>query len=139
VEKPLREAKRNTSWVEPNERWERQVKDFCRGLYDNERFRAAFEPFAAEVAAAGERAALAQLALRLTSPGVPDIYNGDELPYFALLDPDNRRPVDWDACRGALAGLDAGPTRETAKLWVIRELLALRRRHAEAFAGPYDA
>jgi len=132
VEKALREAKRNTSWVEPNERWERQVKDFCRGLYDNERFRAAFEPFAAEVAAAGERAALAQLALRLTSPGVPDIYNGDELPYFALVDPDNRRPVDWDALAAALA------RRDSPKLELIRTLLGLRARQPQSFEGDYE-
>jgi (1->4)-alpha-D-glucan 1-alpha-D-glucosylmutase len=76
--------------------------------------------------------------LRLTSPGVPDIYNGDELPYLALVDPDNRRPVDWAASRAALAGLDAGPTHASAKLWVIRELLALRGRSREAFVGRYE-
>jgi (1->4)-alpha-D-glucan 1-alpha-D-glucosylmutase len=132
VEKALREAKRNTSWVEPNERWERQVKDFCRGLYDNERFHATFEPFAADVAAAGERAALAQLALRLTSPGVPDIYNGDELPYFALVDPDNRRPVDWDALAAALE------RRDSPKLELIRTLLALRARRSQSFEEVYE-
>src|SRR4029079_2138887 len=97
VDKALREAKRNTSWLEPNEDWEEAAKRFCRGLYANERFRADFEPFAAEVADAGDRAALAQLALRLTSPGVPDLYQGDELTFLALVDPDNRRPVDWHA------------------------------------------
>jgi (1->4)-alpha-D-glucan 1-alpha-D-glucosylmutase len=132
VEKALREAKRNTSWLEPNERWEREVKEFCRGLFENERFRAAFEPFAADVAVAGEQAALAQLAVRLTSPGVPDIYNGDELPYFALVDPDNRRPVDWDACAEALE------RRDEPKLELIRTLLALRARRPQSFEGGYE-
>jgi (1->4)-alpha-D-glucan 1-alpha-D-glucosylmutase len=138
IEKALREAKRNTNWVEANEEWEGSVQRFARELAQDERFLADFVPFAGEVADLGARSAIGQLVLRLTSPGVPDIYNGDELPYFALVDPDNRRPVDWDARRRALAGLGAGPTRETAKLWVIRELLALRRRHPEAFAGPYE-
>ena len=62
----------------------------------------------AEVAAAGERAALGQLLLKLTVPGLPDIYNGDELPLLSLVDPDNRRPVDWDARREALAALRRG-------------------------------
>jgi (1->4)-alpha-D-glucan 1-alpha-D-glucosylmutase len=132
VEKALREAKHNTSWVEQNERWESEVKRFCRGLYENERFLADFEPFAAEVAAAGERAALGQLALRLTSPGVPDIYNGDELPYFALVDPDNRRPVDWARSRAALERHDS------PKLELIRTLLALRARRPEAFGDSYE-
>ena len=96
-------------------------------------------PFAQEVAELGERSAIGQLVLRLTSPGVPDIYNGDELPYFALVDPDNRRPVDWDTSREMLAHLGPKPSRESAKLWVIRELLALRRRRPEAFAGAYEA
>src|SRR4029078_11352771 len=65
VENALREAKRNTSWLEPNEQGESSVKRFCRDLYANERFRAELEPFAAEVAQAGDRAALGHLALRL--------------------------------------------------------------------------
>jgi (1->4)-alpha-D-glucan 1-alpha-D-glucosylmutase len=132
VEKALREAKRNTSWVEPNLRWEGAVKHFCRSLYAHMPFLADFEPFAAEVAAAGERAAIGQLVLRLTAPGVPDIYNGDELPYFALVDPDNRRPIDWELRRAALE------RRDSPKLELIRALLALRARRPEAFAGSYE-
>ena len=139
LEKALREAKRNTNWLEPNDRWEGAVKRFARGLCQDERFLGDFVPFAEEVAELGERSAIGQLVLRLTSPGVPDIYNGDELPYFALVDPDNRRPVDWDASREMLAHLGPRPSRESAKLWVIRELLALRRRRPEAFAGAYEA
>jgi (1->4)-alpha-D-glucan 1-alpha-D-glucosylmutase len=137
LEKALREAKRNTTWVEPNARWEEAVKRFCRSLLEHEPFLADFEPFAAEVAAAGARSAIGQLVLRLTAPGVPDVYGGDELLYLALVDPDNRRPVDWDARRRALAGLGR-PTPETVKLYVIREALALRARRPEAFAGAYE-
>jgi (1->4)-alpha-D-glucan 1-alpha-D-glucosylmutase len=123
--KALREAKRNTGWIDPNERWEDEVAAFCRALYTSERFRADFEPFAAEVAAAGEQAALGQLALRLTSPGVPDIYQSDEHPLFTLVDPDNRRPVDWTP-------------RTSRKSELVRTLLALRARRREAFAGGYE-
>jgi (1->4)-alpha-D-glucan 1-alpha-D-glucosylmutase len=141
IEKALREGKRNTSWAEPDERWEAGVKAFCRALYEHEPFLADFEPFAARVAAAGERAALAQLVLKLTAPGVPDIYNGDELPYFALVDPDNRRPVEWERRRELLAALKDGAEpedAETRKLWLVERLLALRARRPEAFAGSYE-
>jgi (1->4)-alpha-D-glucan 1-alpha-D-glucosylmutase len=141
VEKALREAKRTTSWVEPDEAWEGRVKAFCRALYGHRPFLADFEPFAAEVARVGDRAALGQLLLKLTVPGLPDVYQGDELPALALVDPDNRRPVDWDRRRALLAELRAGapPAPETRKLWLIERLLDLRRRHPEAFAGTYEA
>ena len=108
MEKALREAKRTTNWIEPDEAHEAAVKAFCRALYEHEAFLADFEPFADEVARAGERAALGQLLLKLTVPGIPDIYNGDELRSLSLVDPDNRRPVDWDARREALAALSDG-------------------------------
>jgi (1->4)-alpha-D-glucan 1-alpha-D-glucosylmutase len=138
--KALREAKRNTSWVEPDGDWERRVLSYCRGLYEHDGFLAAFEPFAARVAAAGELHGLRQTALKLTVPGVPDIYQGDELLALALVDPDNRRPVDWSRRRELLAGLRDGAAPQdpdTRKLWLIRELLALRARRPEAFAGGY--
>jgi (1->4)-alpha-D-glucan 1-alpha-D-glucosylmutase len=139
MEKALREAKRNTNWIEPDGGWEDAVKRFARALYEHQPFLADFEPFAARVAAAGERAALGQLALKLTTPGVPDVYNGDELPYRALVDPDNRRPVDWERRRVLLAHVKAGaePDDETRKLWVTWRLLDLRARRPEAFAGSY--
>ena len=111
MEKAMREAKRNTNWIEPDEAHEAAVKAFCRGLYEHEAFLADFEPFADEVARAGERSALGQLLLKLTVPGIPDIYNGDELRSLSLVDPDNRRPVDWDARREALAALGRGRGR----------------------------
>jgi (1->4)-alpha-D-glucan 1-alpha-D-glucosylmutase len=71
--------------------------------------------------------------LKLTAPGVPDLYWGDELELLALVDPDNRRPVDWDLRRRLLAAADEPP-----KLRVVREALALRARRPEAFAGSYE-
>ncbi len=76
MEKALREANRSTNWIEPNEEWEAAVRRFCAALRSCEPFMADFEPFAARVAAAGDRAALGQLTLKLTAPGIPDIYQG---------------------------------------------------------------
>jgi (1->4)-alpha-D-glucan 1-alpha-D-glucosylmutase len=138
--KALREAKRNTSWVDQNDAWEDGVARYCGGLYDHGGFLADFEPFAARVAEAGERIALAELLLRLTCPGVPDVYQGDELPFFALVDPDNRRAVDWDRRRRVLASVLTGapPTRETAKLHVITRALRLRADRRQSFEGAYS-
>ncbi|MFL5953706.1 MAG: alpha-amylase family glycosyl hydrolase [Gaiellaceae bacterium] len=137
LEKALREGKVNSNWLSPNEEHERTVQEFA--------WRAARliegDPFLERVRAIGNRLSLAQLLLKLTAPGVPDIYRGDELEDLSLVDPDNRRPVDWDARRRALAELQAGaPVDETnAKLYVTWKTLNLRREHAEAFAGSYEA
>ena len=137
LEKALREAKRNTNWVDQNHSWEDRVKRFAVALLTHAPFLDSFEPFVAEVGAVGERAALGQLLLKLTVPGVPDVYQGDELIDLSLVDPDNRRPVDWDARRAALADLQSGaePTRETTKLHVISRALDLRARRPSPF-GP---
>ncbi len=139
VEKALREAKRTTSWVAPDEDREARVRRFAVALLDHGPFLEDFEPFQAVVAAAGARSALGQLLLKLTVPGVPDVYQGDELTDLSLVDPDNRRPVDWDARRAALDALrdGAAPTPDTMKLFVIQRALALRARRPEAFAGDY--
>jgi (1->4)-alpha-D-glucan 1-alpha-D-glucosylmutase len=139
VEKVLREAKLSTNWVEPDEEYERAVRDWCRGLYSNRAFRDELERFAERVAREGERSALGQTLLKMTAPGVPDVYQGDELWALSLVDPDNRRPVDWERRREALAALRAGtePTRETIKLFLIQRALELRARRPDAFASGY--
>jgi (1->4)-alpha-D-glucan 1-alpha-D-glucosylmutase len=139
VEKALREAKLNTHWVEPEAGYERAVRDWCRALYANRAFLEELERFAERVARAGERSALGQTLLKLTAPGVPDVYQGDELWALSLVDPDNRRPVDWERRREALAELRAGavPTRETIKLFLIERGLDLRARCPEPFAAGY--
>jgi (1->4)-alpha-D-glucan 1-alpha-D-glucosylmutase len=140
LEKALREAKRTTNWIEPDEAYEAGVRRFARSLLDHPPFLADFEPFAAEVARAGDRAALGQLLLKLTVPGLPDIYQGDELLALSLVDPDNRRAVDWERRRARLDALRAGaePTAETRKLWLIERALSLRARRPEAFSGGYE-
>ncbi len=137
MEKALREAKRNTNWVEQNQDWEEAVKRFCRSLCAERAFLDDFEPFVDRLAVLGRRAALGQLALKLTAPGIPDIYQGDELDYRALVDPDNRRPVDWHWRQAMLRRLMGGspPDAETAKLFMIMRLLGMRNRRPGAFAG----
>lgn len=135
MEKALREAKRNTNWVEPNPAWEDAVLAFCRALYSHRPFLDDFEQFVSELVVAGDRIALGMLALKLTAPGVPDIYQGDELPLRALVDPDNRRPVDWKWHQAMLSRLQGGspPDRKTVKLWLTTRLLQLRIRRPSAF------
>jgi (1->4)-alpha-D-glucan 1-alpha-D-glucosylmutase len=142
MEKALREAKRTTNWIEPDLAHEERVKAFCRALYDHRPFLSGFEPFAAEVARAGDRAGQAQLLLKLTVPGIPDTYQGDELLSLALVDPDNRRPVDWVRRRELLAEVRRGapPDDETRKLWLTVRALTLRAHRPDAFTdgAPYE-
>jgi (1->4)-alpha-D-glucan 1-alpha-D-glucosylmutase len=140
VEKALREAKRTTNWIDPDEAHEAAVRRFLVTLLEHRPFLADFEPFAAELARAGDRAALGQLLFKLTVPGIADVYQGDELLALSLVDPDNRRAVDWDHRRGLLDALRAGaePTDETRKLWLIWRALELRARRPDAFAGAYE-
>jgi (1->4)-alpha-D-glucan 1-alpha-D-glucosylmutase len=139
VVKALREAKLRTSWVAPDEDYEAHARRFASGLIERRPER--FEDFAGRVAAEGRRAALGQLLLKLTCPGVPDIYQGDELEALSLVDPDNRRQVDFEARRAALARLAAGePPRDLGerKMDLIRRALALRARRPDAFEGSYE-
>jgi (1->4)-alpha-D-glucan 1-alpha-D-glucosylmutase len=130
--KALREGKRTTSWVDADESWEQRVKSYATGLLEHRPFLDTFLPFQVRIAAEAEQVALAQVLLKLTVPGVPDIYQGDELEDLSLVDPDNRRPVDWEA-RAAALGSDDPP----AKLALIRAVLALRARRPDVFAGAY--
>ena len=74
--------------------------------------------------------------LRLTSPGLPDVYQGDEFWSLNLVDPDNRRPIDW--ARRYRARDQATPTRETMKFHLVRRVLRVRAAHADAFAASYE-
>ncbi|HET7354157.1 MAG TPA: malto-oligosyltrehalose synthase [Gaiellaceae bacterium] len=136
LQKALREGKRTTSWLDPDEAHERRVREFVRGLYSNHDFLDDFEPFAARVAAAGEHASLGALLLRLTTPGIPDLYQGDALWSLNLVDPDNRRAVDWPAHVSVLR--ERAPTRRTMKAHLIRRVLRLRSERPDAFAGAYE-
>jgi (1->4)-alpha-D-glucan 1-alpha-D-glucosylmutase len=115
VEKALREGKRTSSWLDPDEAAEQRVKQYGRSLLE----RREVAHFVERVRPFGRRIALGQLLLKLMSPGVPDIYQGDELETLALVDPDNRRPVDWAARQRLLTGGDT-------KLDLTRKALAFR-------------
>jgi (1->4)-alpha-D-glucan 1-alpha-D-glucosylmutase len=136
LEKALREGKVNTNWLSPNESHEAAVKEWAA------RASAVVQgdPFLGRVREIGRRLALSQLLLKLTCPGIADVYRGDELEDLSLVDPDNRRPVDWGARRRALDELKAGasPDADTAKLYVTWKTLALRADRADAFAGAYE-
>jgi (1->4)-alpha-D-glucan 1-alpha-D-glucosylmutase len=108
---------------------------FCRALPSDAGFLTEFSPIVARLSELGRRAALGQLALKLTVPGVPDIYQGDELWNRSLVDPDNRRPVDFTRSAELLRARDFG---SEPKLWLTSELLALRARRPDPFAGAYD-
>jgi (1->4)-alpha-D-glucan 1-alpha-D-glucosylmutase len=136
LQKALREAKRHTNWIEPNDKYERHVMRFVRSLYENQEFLDEFEPFLQDVSAAGEHASLGALLLRLTSPGLPDLYQGDEFWSLNLVDPDNRRPIDW--ARRYRARDQATPTRETMKFHLLRRVLRVRATHVDAFSGTYE-
>lgn len=151
MEKAIKEAKVNTSWVNPHEDWERAVAAFVAAVLDpmrSERFWGDLLPFQRKLARAGACNSLSQLLLKVVSPGVPDLYQGMELWDFSLVDPDNRRPVDFAERRELLGSLDArlasgrgALARELAahyqdgqvKLYVTSQLLRLRRRVPELF------
>ncbi|HMR31300.1 MAG TPA: malto-oligosyltrehalose synthase [Geminicoccaceae bacterium] len=142
--KSLREAKLRSSWLEPDEAYESAAEAFLESILDPLRSRAFLDEFAAflaRLAPAGAANGLAQTLLKLTAPGVPDIYQGGELWDFSLVDPDNRRPVDW-ARAADLLGSGAGIAELVAdwpsgalKQRLIARVLAFRRRHAELFVG----
>lgn len=138
--KALREAGLSTQWVDPDTDHEASVLAFCRELLALPDFAADFEPFAERVARAGEWASVGQTLLRATTPGVCDVYQGDEAWFLSVVDPDNRRPQDPERLRALVARARDGepPTRENAKTHVLLHALALRARRPEPFVGPYD-
>jgi (1->4)-alpha-D-glucan 1-alpha-D-glucosylmutase len=148
LQKAGREAKQHTSWTTPNEAFESAVADFVRGCLADEAFVASVAAFVDSVREPGWINALAQTLLKLTAPGVADIYQGNELWDLSLVDPDNRRPVDYAVRRALLAELEAGLAPEAIwaradeglpKLWVVRQALAVRKQHPEVFArGDYE-
>ena len=146
VEKATREAKDKTSWTEPVPAFDEAVASFVRGVLGDERIRTAVAAFVGGLSSAWHTTALAQKAVQLTVPGVADTYQGTELWDLSLVDPDNRRPVDYDERRSLLA-LDAvPPVDETgaAKLHLVSRVLRLRRDRPELFLdassySPLDA
>jgi len=149
--KAIREAKQNTSWVNRNADYEGAISAFIRAVLnrdDRNRFLADFEPFQRRIARIGLWNSLSQTLLKLTSPGVPDIYQGNESWDFSLVDPDNRRPIDYAERQQMLAdirkwgnkpnvehlhSLIASPENGRLKLYLIWRTLCLRRQLADLF------
>ncbi|HEY4373700.1 MAG TPA: malto-oligosyltrehalose synthase [Burkholderiales bacterium] len=158
--KALREAKAETSWINPNQAYEEATVDFVRALLSSRKRNLFLEKFRVVVETVGRLGlynSLSMVALKLTSPGMPDIYQGNELWDFSLVDPDNRRPVDYATRRGALSRLRTvapegvlvpaqlrslieAPQDGLPKLFVTWRLLALRRSYEALFRdGRYTA
>jgi (1->4)-alpha-D-glucan 1-alpha-D-glucosylmutase len=154
--KALREAKLRTFWTSPDDAYEAAVLAFAGGLLGDEAFTASVESFVHTILRPGRVNSLAQLLVKLTAPGVPDVYQGTDLWDLSLVDPDNRRPVDVALRRRVLAELDGrdGPSPEalaaclddpaepgSPKMAVLRAALAVRARQPETFgqAATYAA
>ncbi len=156
IEKSLREAKRRSTWAAPDADYEQATRAFAKEALRSETFLSNFLPFMRRVARLGIENSLVQTVGKLTAPGVPDIYQGCELWDLALVDPDNRRPVDFalreTAMRDLAARLEAPERRAAlfatlmeewrdgrAKLAATAVLLKLRREQPELFAsGDYQ-
>jgi (1->4)-alpha-D-glucan 1-alpha-D-glucosylmutase len=156
MQKALKEAKLHTSWINPNESYERAVREFVSSILDPERSAAFIEDlseFVRTPTRAGLLNSLSQTLLKTTAPGVPDFYQGTELWSFTLVDPDNRVQVDYEHRRALLASLrDAGPGDATefvnallerpedgrVKMYVTARALNFRRERSELFSrGEY--
>jgi (1->4)-alpha-D-glucan 1-alpha-D-glucosylmutase len=150
MEKAAHEAKLETSWLQPDEAYDAALGDFVAGLLADQRFTADLAGFVGTLVDAGRVNALSMTLLKLTSPGIPDIYQGCELWDLSLVDPDNRRPVDYDLRRRILSAGDgrtaasawaADRDSGAAKLLLIRDGLAVRARLPLAFGedGAYQS
>lgn len=152
--KALREGKERTSWANQNQAYEDGVSRFVQSILGNNEFFADFVPFQKRVSYSGVWNSLSQMLIRLAAPGVPDVYQGNEMWEFNLVDPDNRRAIDYGTRHRALqqiAGLAsnsqlsslaeklaAHPEDGCIKMYVLWQALQLRKRVPEVFnAGAY--
>ena len=144
MEKAAREAKQQTSWTQQNKEFEEALRNFIERILESPVFISELEDFVGRVLEAGRINSLAQTLLKHTAPGVPDTYQGTELWDLSLVDPDNRRPVDYDARRTMLRELERGMDVEEImrrmesglpKLWLVHNALCLRREHPDWFGA----
>ncbi len=141
MEKATCEAQEHTGWNERNAKYDEALRNFISESLCDPEFIADLECFVAGLTVAGRVNSLVQTLLKLTAPGVPDIYQGNELWDFSLVDPDNRRPVDFKACHRMLAMAKTVTAAEAwkhsderlPKLWLTRQVLVLRARRPEPF------
>ena len=135
MEKASREAKVHTSWTHPNPDYDDALRQFIEGILNDQEFKADLETFVKPLIEPGRVNSLAQTLIKLTAPGVPDFYQGTELWDLSLVDPDNRRPVDYALRRRLLSELEGMRVEEIwsrideglPKLWIISQTLKLRR------------
>ncbi|MFL5383377.1 MAG: malto-oligosyltrehalose synthase [Longimicrobiaceae bacterium] len=153
MDKATREAKVHTSWINPNEAYDEGLREFIAAILADEAFVSDFAAFQRPLARLGMVNSLAQTLVRIASPGVPDVYQGQEVWDFSLVDPDNRRPVDYALRRRMLTELRErmhGDRRALCrelveswedgrpKLYLTHVALCARQDHADAFkAGEY--
>jgi len=109
LQKVLREAKTHTFWSDPNEAYEQEVADFVKNILQHQTFREIFAPFKNKIAHYGAFYSLGQTLIKITAPGVPDVYQGTELWDLSYVDPDNRRPVDYSLREKYLEEIHAFP------------------------------
>jgi len=140
AEKAAREAGTSTTYTAVDEEFEASLHALVDAAFDDPTTRAEVDALVGRITAPGRSNSLAQKLLQLTIAGVPDVYQGTELWDLSLVDPDNRRPVDYAQRRQLLAGLDGGQVPAVddsgaAKLLVVSRVLRHRRDSSEAFAG----
>jgi (1->4)-alpha-D-glucan 1-alpha-D-glucosylmutase len=143
AEKAMREAGEHTTWTDPDEPYEQTVHAAVDAAFDDPATRVVLADLLDQVVAPGWSNALAAKLISITAPGAGDVYQGSELWEQSLVDPDNRRPVDFDRRQSLLANLDQGPPPRpvavddtgAAKLWVTRAALRLRRDRPDLFTG----
>ena len=136
--KAIREAKLHTSWTAPDEAYEEAVLEFATACLANPEVAAALDAFTELTFQSVRANVLGQKLIQLTMPGVPDLYQGCEVVDLSLVDPDNRRPIDYYRRAGVLGSLMMNPPADldAEKLLVTSRALLLRRDHPEAFRGP---
>jgi (1->4)-alpha-D-glucan 1-alpha-D-glucosylmutase len=141
VVKAMREESTGTDWADPNEEFEAAIHSALDAAYDDQSIRSLLSELTKRIDEAAWANALSQKLIQLTMPGAPDIYQGTELWDDSLVDPDNRRPVDYARRRAMLADLDAAGTPPpvdgtgAAKLWLVHHALIARRSRPETFVG----
>ncbi|MCU0786154.1 MAG: malto-oligosyltrehalose synthase, partial [Verrucomicrobia bacterium] len=143
MEKASREAKQHTSWTRRNLAYDTALRDFVAGTLGDKTFIAELELFVSRLVEPGQINSLAETLLKLTTPGVPDIYQGAELWDLSLVDPDNRRPVDFAKREGLLEELKSLSVEQVwarrkeglPKLWLIQKTLQFRCGHPELFGA----
>ncbi|HSP39176.1 MAG TPA: malto-oligosyltrehalose synthase [Frankiaceae bacterium] len=141
LEKATREAKQHTSWTSPDTEYDEALQAYVRGVLADPQFVARLSAYIAPLVEAGRVNGLAQKLVQLTMPGVPDVYQGTERWALSLVDPDNRRPVDFGDLARMLATTRGTPRLDdsgAAKLHLVRAALQVRRAHPEWFGVDGD-